>query len=490
MRRRVLLSLILGLEAAIVVGFVVALRSGTMPLGVRGEWEWLRVPNAPEAIHILLAGVGLGIYATLAALLMGWLSKSVTPRKEAFALAALLVLAVMVQGVAHMGAPAGYGLEKWVIALHQRGSSGYFTVAKMEVREPSRFLKDYPTWIQKQDALHLGTHPPGLILLEAVLLHAMEANPALARKVVDLAPESVAMMLRIFGADNPMTLADRATLVLTGALTLLACSATVLPLYRLARNSLSPAYAFASASLWPLVPSAIMFQPTADTAFALISTLVPALAMPALKGPRARSVGLGILCGGILGIAMQFTLAFLAVGLIVALVTAADRRSTTAQKWTFLLATGSGFLGFTLLFWWISGANPFLIWWWNQKNHARFYEEFPRSYRAWVMANPIELAVGLGLPCVIWAGVGLSNPRGLPPVSVATLGVLTLLTLGGRNLSEVGRLWIPFMPALLVAAGYGMERLGAGPKSLGATIAILAIQLLALEATIQVVYPI
>ena len=210
MRRNVILSLILGLEAAIVARFVIALRSGTMPLGVRGEWEWLRVPNAPEAIRILVASAGLAIYATLAAILMSWLSRKVTPRKEAFALTALLIMAVTVQGVAHMGAPAGFGLEKWVIALYQKGSSGYFTVAKMEVSAPSRFLKDYPTWIQKQDALHLGTHPPGLIMVQAVLLHTMEANPAIARKVVDLAPESVAMMLRIFGDDNAMQLADRA----------------------------------------------------------------------------------------------------------------------------------------------------------------------------------------------------------------------------------------------------------------------------------------
>ena len=33
-----------------------------------------------------------------------------------------------------------------------------------------------------------------------------------------------------------------------------------------------------------------------------------------------------------------------------------------------------------------------------------------------------------------------------------TLATLALLTLSGRNLSEVARLWLPLMPPLVVAA--------------------------------------
>ena len=76
-----------------------------------------------------------------------------------------------------------------------------------------------------------------------------------------------------------------------------------------------------------------------------------------------------------------------------------------------VLATGAGFLGLTLAYWAVTRGNPFETWWWNLKNHARFYEEFPRSYALWVAANPVELAVALGLPVALWAAVGLSDPR-------------------------------------------------------------------------------
>src|SRR5207249_2969308 len=102
-----------------------------------------------------------------------------------------------------------------------------------------------------------------------------------------------------------------------------------------------------------------------------------------------------------------------------------------------VLATGSGFLGTTAAVWAMTRANPFVIWWWNQRNHARFYVEYPRSYIAWVAANPIELAIGLGIPVTAWAALGFARPRGVPRVVVATALVLTILTLSGKNLSEV-----------------------------------------------------
>jgi hypothetical protein len=68
--------------------------------------------------------------------------------------------------------------------------------------------------------------------------------------------------------------------------------------------------------------------------------------------------------------------------------------------------------------------------------------------------------------------------------------VLVVLTLSGRNLSEVARLWLPLMPGLLTAAGHGLAQLGAGPAVLAVTLLALGAETLVLEATIQVVYPI
>jgi hypothetical protein len=163
-----------------------------------------------------------------------------------------------------------------------------------------------------------------------------------------------------------------------------------------------------------------------------------------------------------------------------------DRRERAIQ----LVATGVGFLAFTGGVWLVTWANPFVIWWWNQKNHARFYVEYRRTYLAWVAVNPVELAVALGLPATVWAVVAGVWPRQAPRVSVATIAVLIVLTVSGKNLSEVARLWLPFMPALLVAGGYAMHRAGAGPAEIAGTVALIGAETLGLQAAIQVVYPV
>ncbi|MEO6808942.1 MAG: hypothetical protein ABI353_07500, partial [Isosphaeraceae bacterium] len=475
--RRLLLIVVL-IQAALVTGFLVALGSGRFPLGVPGEWEWTRLQVAPTLLDWMTALLGITLYAGVIGQGSRVLSRKASRGREGVLVSILIVASVAVQATVQSGAPQGYGLTKWV-TLAMPGSSGYDTVAKREARDPWRFWAAYPDWIKTQDALHIGTHPPGLFLTAKASRTLMESQPELARFVVAHLPETVLVGFReILG---PLSTTDKATLAWIGAWTLLACSATVAPLYCLARGSgLSSSAAWASAALWPLVPSTILFQPTADTAFPLLSTTALALAVPGK--PWA-----AVLAGVTLALGMQFTLAFLPVGLIAALMLLSLPGTPWRRRLLLVWATGLGFLGFTLVVWTVSGADPFLIWWWNQKNHAQFYLEFPRTYRAWVIANPVELAVALGLPIVVWAGSGLKQA---PRAAWATLAVLAVLNFSGRNLSEVARLWLPLMPPLLTLAGAGLCRLGGGGRTLAATAGLLGLQTVALQALIQVVYPV
>ncbi len=121
------------------------------------------------------------------------------------------------------------------------GSAGYFKVARQQaVRDPWKFLADYPQWIRDQDSLHIGTHPPGLIAVQCVLIGVMERQPALAGFLLDHMPAAVEQGFRVFAErdPHPLTRADRAALYATALLTLLACAGTVVPLYLLARVAL------------------------------------------------------------------------------------------------------------------------------------------------------------------------------------------------------------------------------------------------------------
>ena len=472
-------AVVLIVATALVAVASVALHSGRMPTGVRGEWEWPRVPFAPSPWDVglaLLAVLAYSAFAGLGLRAMGDDRGGSRRIARAGWLAVLVPAAMLAQAGTMAGAPTGYGMTKWV-TLAIPGSSGYFEVARARMADPWAFWRAYPTWIRDQDALHVGTHPPGLFLLSRGLMALTEARPGVVARVEAGMPRSVKDGFTTLVP--PMPRSQRAAIALMAAMTMGACCATVLPIYALARARLSARASWASACLWPLAPSAVLFAPAADTAFPFLATT--ALALAAYGGPRNAA-----LAGLALGVGMQFTLAFLPVGLAAGIVLATGS-GTPSRRAGAILWTGAGFLAITGLAWAASGgANPWAIWISNARNHARFYQQYPKSYSAWSVVNPIEAAMAIGLAGAAWAMVGASrSPRSFWAVVV----VLILLDLSGRNLSEVARLWLPFYPTLLVAAGAGMARLEAGGATLAGTVALVGMQTLALEATIQVVYP-
>ena len=71
------------------------------------------------------------------------------------------------------------------------------------------------------------------------------------------------------------------------------------------------------------------------------------------------------------------------------------------------------------------------------------------------MANPVELAIALGLPSAVWCVVGCLEPAIRPAGRLGHSGRPLPLNLTGRNMGEVARLWMLFLPPLLTAAGAG-----------------------------------
>jgi methylthioxylose transferase len=497
MRKRTWLILIV--QAALVSLLVFAVGSRRIPLGVPGEWEWLRVQFPPVWQWLCLAGLGVVAYALFVAMGYRVIAGKGSRGLEAQWLAALAVAAVAIQAIIPLGAASGYDHSRWAAANYLPGSAGYFKVARQQaIRDPWKFLADYPRWIRDQDSLHIGTHPPGLIAVQCLLIELMEWRPSLADSLLDHMPAAVDRGFRVFAERDPqpLTRADRAALYATALLTLCASALTVVPLYLLARAGLPASSAWAAAALWPLVPAANLFQPVADAAYPLFST--SALAMAAWSARSLEQTGwpaipgilLAVASGLVMAFGMFFTLAFLPVGLIVALVVCGHRSLAWRSRLILILAIGLGFLSIVLCGWAVLGANPFVIGWWNLHHHARFYDEYPRTYHLWLVVNPVELAIALGLPAVIWCLTALVSPRGLPLSVWSTLLVLVLTNLTGRNMGEVARLWMLYMPPLLVGAGYGFDRWVSRPSSLGVSSTLLGLQTLALQSMIQVVYPV
>lgn len=486
MHGRIGITAILVIAGLGVAGMVAVLLNRQTPLGVATEWEWTRLSHgvAPTFLGWMMGVAALAGYAAFCAIGHHVLAKRGDGRVARDVIAAVLlgVASIVVQVAMHEAAPPGYGLTKWSFAQHSPGSHGYYAVARTgDLADVRQFLARFPEWIQVQDALHIGTHPPGLFVLWRSVLDWMNGHPAEAERVVRWLPGSVKGGFREIEKYSELPLADRAAMGIMGALGLLASALTVWPLYVCVRwSGGAPRSAWLAASFWPLVPSAVLFQPATDVLYPVLATSAVALTA---RGRRADSVMAGV----ILALGMQLSLVFLAVGLLVGLVLVAANQHSMRERLGLVLLVGVGFVVMTLLVWVAMGANPLVIWYWNQRNHGRFYEQFVRSYWPWQLGNALDVAGGLGIVVVLWAIVGMFRDR-RALVGWLTLAVLALLQISGRNLSEVARLWLPLFPPLVIAAGAGIESLGGGSKTLGVSLGLLGAQTLALQATIQVVY--
>lgn len=466
-----------------------ATRFSTIPLGVPSEWTWPRLPSGAAGPNWWAGITTVAVFAAFAVAGLGALARPTRARGFAW-IAALLFVAPAVHALVQSSAPPGYDVAKWV-TLELEGASGYLDVAKREaVPDIKQFWQEYPGWVAGQDELHIGTHPPGLILWNAWILSAFESHPWLARRVMEFTPPVVTSALRQILPRS--SVAERAVIVLTGFMTLFASALSSVVLYLLGRAWLTPAESWAAATLWVLAPGSIMFQPTADTALTLLATLALALASWSVRLTRPT---LNVLAGALLAIGMQISLVFLAVGLVAGLV-AVTQRATRRQRISSFLAIGLGFAFVTGVIWAWSGANPLQTWWHNQQNHARFYVTHPRSYWPWVGWNAVEFAAAVGLPATIGLVVAcIRQPARIPPIVWAILATLVILTASGRSLSEVGRLWLPLAPGLLMASVLGLQGASRGATSGDrwaqlAAVFFTGLGLLILQSAIQVVYPV
>lgn len=481
----------------LVIALMSAIGNGLIPTGVPGEWTW----NAPASRMTMLQWIP-AILTMLGLLAFAWIGENPSGRPfvHRLAVAGLFPVAALAQIGWHQAAPSGYGLAKWPIATCNSGSSGYYSLARDDIDDLGRFIREYPAWIREQDVLHTGTHPPGLFVEARLVLDFWNARPDFARVFMARVPWELRESVRMAkpGGISPVEQASVVTLALSRWI---AAAVTVWPVYFLMRRlGRSAKYSFRAALLWCVVPSAVLFLPASDLLFPFLAASAVTLAVWPSEPVGWRHQWIEpFLCGLVLALGMFFSLVFLAVGFIVAVVvlTGSGPRGWIGKIIRIGLI-GAGFLAGTAI-WAVAGkTDPLAIWLANQAKHAGFYAAYPRSYVPWLFADFVETAVGIGLPvfAAIMTNFGIAAWRksGWPELRIAltTAAVLVLLAVSGRSLSEVGRLWLPFFPMLLTAAvgiDDSNEKSGS-PWTFRWLLVWCGVEIVWLQTLVQCVYPV
>lgn len=448
----------------------------TLPLGITGEWIWQRLPFVGTEMlpGLFVSGIAFCIY--LLAALIALSRINYCSRWELSLWLFVLTAAGMISALLLQDNPPGaYRLSKAPFILYYEGSSGYFTEAKEEISDVRQYLAHYEEKMKQGDVLHEGTHPPGLPLFYLGLIELCNHFPELQTLLLDSQPVSFQEATQTISdvsalSKKQFSKLDSAVLWLATIITLTMSSLTVIPLFLLSREFTSREVSWQVASFWPLIPAALIFQPKSDALYSIISILFLYLWVISWK---RNSKFLYLLSGLLLWMGLLLSLAFLPVGLCATcyccIEVGRDRLNPNLHNsaWRQLLMAGLfGFLGLivpTLLMGLVFELNLLNVWILNFQNHAGFYLQYPRTYWKWLLVNPIEISLALGLP-ICWLvlkslcnrNIFLKNPStdsfhpGLKSLLLSCMLVLGLLWLSGKNMGEAARLWLIFLPWFLV----------------------------------------
>jgi hypothetical protein len=473
-----------------------AAESWCVPLGIPGEWDWNRIPVDEGGTTTLLLGWSLAAIALLVYGVVVWIGatrlSNCSRTETAFWLVALATAGFCWLSLLQESPPEGYRTSKAVQVLYYPSSSGYFFEARYGLDDVSSFLGDYEQRMAEGDVLHVGTHPPGLFLFHRSLIQLCDRFPALTKFVLATQPESadaagtqIARLTR--GTTTRLFAPGRAALWLAALITQAVGVLAVVPLYLLIRRTHQSQASFLAVALWPLVPALAIFLPKSDALYPFIGLM---FLYCWLEGCRRRSLLRCALAGLLFWLGMLLSLAILPVGLLALLLSVWETHADTAnadglgatgvspvpsvlhwrhasgtRKWRQLCISAAigavTFLAATFALWVAFDLNLFNVWRWNVVNHSAFYDQFDRSYWKWLLVNPLELSLAIGLPVILLAFAGCRRAIGqsgnwrrgwcsaqLGPC-VCCLMTIGLLWLSGKNSGEAARLWLFLMPWLI-----------------------------------------
>lgn len=489
-----------------------------LPLGVTGvaadgsptmEWVWQRhrsFSGVTEAIDRLLPAVISGGLL----LLMGRWGGSRVDRAGSWRLI-LMYAGLIVSGwfwilQVQQTAPMEHRETKPLWVLYDPSSAGYFFEAAFQMPSTADFLANYEARMEEGEVLHVGTHPPGLFLLSKLCLTLCERFPRLAAAVTTLSSfeqlEAFRLLEREARFARPLTDHEVAALQLLSQLSNIAIALTMIPLAVLGHLILSRRTTWWLNAVWVTLPCLAVFAPKSDVLFAFTGTVVLAAGIKAMSSSKKAALVFAALAGIVLWTGLMLSLAHLPI--VVLLCCCAGIRAIQSRLATFrhdgimLAMILAVVMLLSLTFYLLTDCNMLSVWRWNLTNHAGFYDQFTRTWWKWLLVNPIELALAVGLPVAVLAVAGIylsarSFLNAIPRSSVAAKEIganveerastlksnasqhwasvfclsaaatLAALWLSGKNQGEAARLWCFLTPWLLLSAGQAVLMAGQKP---------------------------
>ncbi len=445
---------------------IALVRWSHLPLGVSGNWEWLRIPHTTSLLPA--CAIPLLFFAVAAAAAWG-LDTRRLPRCAA--IAGILCCGLLADlAIVHGGRA---GLAENALAPLNAFATGYLEAAATAEQpgDLTRYFSERVLSVPPGEVpQHRHVHPPGNVLLSALLFSipgnfATALLPGTAAELATLAREGI--LLPPMDTPRAREAALRLVLLFLGALT-----AGRLLLILTLRKFRSAGAGLAALLITFGSGTGVLFLGHYDTFYFLITAAAAFTAIAAL-GSRDRRTGL-LLCGAlglILGIGALFSLGFgapILLGLLLIVLNGRDR-------WLRLCAYAAGGLavpGVAALFGMNLPAIALRCW----ENHRLFNAMAGRAYWPWAAYNLLDalLFAGVAVSLLIFGAFFLRRRHPAGKVLIPAAGVWLFLLFSGSASGEFGRLSVLYVPVLLAGGGFLLARETAPQRSPGRYFLLLA----------------
>ena len=137
-----------------------------LPLGIPGEWTWLRISYRSEEFTSSFIKICLSLF--LGSLLLTIMFAGQKRLEQTGRWGVACWLALMMTGsfgwlsFLQEAPRSPFDQHKHAWVLYYPSSSGYYYEARYEMQNVESFLTSYEERMSEGDVLHVGTHPPGL----------------------------------------------------------------------------------------------------------------------------------------------------------------------------------------------------------------------------------------------------------------------------------------------------------------------------------------
>lgn len=332
-------------------------------------------------------------------------------------------------------------------------TGGFSVAAKSE--NLGQTIQQWPMLMEtlKPESIHIALSLPGWPIVYYGVTKVLQTMPFLS--------EPLGMMLRPYLCNNVPIMGLSNSQIASawlGILSPLWAALTVIPLYYLGRAAAEESVARKAVTWWPLVPSTAAFLATLNSPTPLLAATIIYFLWTGLVQERGGIKWRLIIAGVLTAAALILTFAFIPLLLFAGVLALVTWRRDPTESWLHEfrkpviagLQFGLGlliiFAGYSLA----AGHTPYDI----LAKSMEIHLELERRYWPWLWLHSWDFIVFVALPAFALFLMGLTRwaRMRIRQLAIALVITLAIVILSGTARGETGRLWIFFMPLVLLVA--------------------------------------